>query len=276
MLYKRITESRGVVKLCGLIQVMNFVSWWLVQIRSCTGYMVLHKNLASLINSTMQASGIVSMGSPMSQICGVHHDFVVALYTPGACPRQQSSWGQHGTHMGPVGPRLAPRILLSGHVFNGQSMVSEIILKDTDIICRNMSIIPVMHCTSGKSVFFFYPTITLPVHDVINNRFHHVLFEINPLNAYKYLAHPKSLWTWMISDHHKKNEVKFINQSTLNWNEKCIQPRPYIIKVFCALEHPSSQNRSRTPKRKNIFSLVSYYRPWQLIHKAHTKEWYWL
>ena len=24
------------------------------------------------------------------------------------CPRKQSSWGQHGTHLGPVGPRWAP------------------------------------------------------------------------------------------------------------------------------------------------------------------------
>ena len=29
-------------------------------------------------------------------------------------PKQQSSWGQHGAHLGPVGPRWAPWTLLSG------------------------------------------------------------------------------------------------------------------------------------------------------------------
>ena len=33
---------------------------------------------------------------------------VIFLYGTGALPREQSSWGQHGAHLGPVGPRWAP------------------------------------------------------------------------------------------------------------------------------------------------------------------------
>ena len=32
-------------------------------------------------------------------------------------PRWQGSWGQHGAHLGPVGPRLAPWTLLSGMLY---------------------------------------------------------------------------------------------------------------------------------------------------------------
>ena len=33
---------------------------------------------------------------------------VISLYGTGALPREQSSWGQHGAHLCPVGPRWAP------------------------------------------------------------------------------------------------------------------------------------------------------------------------
>ena len=32
----------------------------------------------------------------------------ILFYTNSYLPRKQSSWGQHGTHLGPVGPRRAP------------------------------------------------------------------------------------------------------------------------------------------------------------------------
>ena len=42
---------------------------------------------------------------------------VWCLSTVLAHPSEQGSWGQHGAHLGPTGPRWAPWILLSGTVW---------------------------------------------------------------------------------------------------------------------------------------------------------------
>ena len=43
----------------------------------------------------------------------VEKDALDVTYIP-EVPRKQSSWGQHGAHLGPVGPTLPPWTLLSG------------------------------------------------------------------------------------------------------------------------------------------------------------------
>ena len=44
---------------------------------------------------------------------GLLNTFLIA-HPPGYSSRKQSSWGQHGAHLVPVGPRWAPWTLLSG------------------------------------------------------------------------------------------------------------------------------------------------------------------
>ena len=43
-------------------------------------------------------------------------------------PKWQSSWGQHGAHLGPVGPMLAPWTMLSGRLFRRVNTMAVVVL----------------------------------------------------------------------------------------------------------------------------------------------------
>ena len=82
ILCKHITEYSGVVKVWRLIKVPNSVSWWVIKIMGCTGYMIFHirwRNPASLRNSTMQASGIVS--KRVLNESALYHSSRISCYT---------------------------------------------------------------------------------------------------------------------------------------------------------------------------------------------------
>ena len=54
-------------------------------------------------------------------------------------PREQSSWGQHGAHLGPVGPRWAyvdPRNLAIGEIYVSRTKVSYLCTQDKKDIPR--------------------------------------------------------------------------------------------------------------------------------------------
>ena len=101
-----INRLQRLVMFIGLIRV-KIVTWWFIEIRSCSGCMAIHirwimaihiRWIILLFSETLlcKPRGLSQWGSLVSPQCSIHHDCVVTLYTQGANVR----WSKSGHNAG--------------------------------------------------------------------------------------------------------------------------------------------------------------------------------